>query len=339
MSVTRIALLVASTAMAAAVAALPAGAVMPGANGRISIARFDADGSEQLWVANSDLSGATKLTSGPSSTVFSDWRPDGNRIVVDSDRTSTADEFHVDVFTMKPDGTDVVRLTDTGFNGEPAYSPDRSEIVFESDRGEVPAGEGIYVMDADGTDVRRLTTNVDGFDQSPELSPDGTAVVFDRQRFEHFDRGRARFDAGATSALFLVGADGTGLRRLTPWGVQANDADWAPDGARLVFQSENHHNGNNSDLYVLNADGSGLRQITHNPPTSSFGQGTTPTRELSTDPVWSPDGSTIMFVQVSGLGDATVRRLYTIHPDGSALTLVSASFTGVDQPDWGSNQG
>ena len=45
-----------------------------------------------------------------------------------------------------------------------------------------------------------------------------------------------------------------------------------------------------------------------------------------------------MFVQVSGIGDATVRRLYTIRPDGSGLTLVSGSFTGVDQPDWGSNQ-
>jgi TolB protein len=338
MNPTRIALLLASAATIAAVAALPAGAVMPGANGRITIARFDPNGFEQLWVANSDLSGATKLTSGLSSTVFSDWRPDGARIVVDSDRTSTADEFHVDVFTMKPDGTDVVRLTDVGFNGEPAYSPDGSEIVFESDRGIVPEGEGIYVMRADGTHLRRLTTNLDGFDQSPEFSPDGTTVVFDRQRFGHFGRGRARFDAGATSALFLVAADGTGLRQLTPWGVQANDADWSPDGTRLVFQSENHHNGNNSDLYVLNADGSGLTRITHNPPTSSFGKGTEPTRELSTDPVWSPDGSTIMFVQVSGLGDSTVRRLYTIRPDGSALTLVSASFTGVDQPDWGSNQ-
>jgi TolB protein len=337
MSRVRNALLPAAVLVGAAVAALPAGAVMPGANGRISIARFAPDGSEQLWVANSDLSNAVQLTSGPSSTIFSDWRPDGSRIVFDSDRTSTADEFHVDVFTMKPDGGDVVRLTDVGFNGEPAYSPDGGEIVFESDRGDVPDGEGIYVMDADGTNVRRLTTNLDGFDQSPEFSPDGATVVFDRQRFEHLG-GRARPDAGGTSALFVVKADGTGLRRLTPWGVQANDADWAPDGSRLVFQSENHHDGNNADLYVLNADGSGLTRITHNPPTSSFGRGTEPTRELSTDPVWSPDGSTIMFVQVSGIGDATVRRLYTIRPDGSGLTLVSGSFTGVDQPDWGSNQ-
>jgi Tol biopolymer transport system component len=339
MNPTRIALLLASAATFAAVAALPAGAVMPGANGRISIARFDPDGSEQLWVANSDLSGATKLTSGPSSTIFSDWRPDGARIVFDSDRRSTADEFHVDVYTMRPDGTDIVRLTDTGFNGEPAYSPDGSEIVFESDLGIVPEGEGIYVMRADGTHLRRLTTNLVGFDQSPEFSPDGTTVVFDRQRFEHLGRGKARDDAGGTSAIFRVGVDGSGLRQLTPWGVQANDADWAPDGTRLVFQSENHHNGNNSDLYLVNADGSGLTRITHNPSTSAFGKGTEPTRELSTDPVWSPDGSTIMFVQVSGLGEATVRRLYTIRPDGSALTLVSASFTGVDQPDWGSNQG
>jgi TolB protein len=332
-------LIVSLALLATAVAAVPAGAVMPGANGRISIARFDPDGSEQLWVADSDLSNALKLTSGPSSSVFSDWRPDGGRIVFDSDRASTETEFHVDVYTMKPDGTDVVRLTDAGFNGEPAYSPDGSEIVFESDRGDVPAGEGIYVMNADGAPVRRLTENVIGFDQSPEFSPDGTTVAFDRQRFEHGGRGRARGDAGGTSAIFVVRVDGTGLRQLTPWGVQANDADWAPDGTRLVFQSENHHNGNNADLYVVNADGSDLTRITHNPPTAAFGNGTEPTRELSTDPVWSPDASRIMFVQVSGLGAATVRRLYTIRPDGSDLTLVSGSFTGVDQPDWGSNHG
>jgi TolB protein len=339
MSTLRKAVVVALGLAAAAVAALPAGAVMPGANGRISLARFEPDGSEQLWVADSDLSNATQLTSGPSSTVFSDWRPDGRRIVFDSDRTSTEDEFHVDVFTMKPDGTDVVRLTTVGFNGEPAYSPDGGEIVFESDRGVVPEGEGIYVMDADGSDVRRLTENLVGFDQSPEFSRDGTLVAFDRQRFEHVERGRARGDAGGTSAIFVVNTDGTGLHQLTPWGVQANDVDWAPDGTRLVFQSENHHNGNNADLYIVNADGTGLTRITHNPPTAGFGNGTEPTRELSTDPVWSPDGSRIMFVQVSGLGAATVRRLYTIRPDGSDLTLVSGSFTGVDQPDWGSNQG
>jgi hypothetical protein len=51
------------------------------------------------------------------------------------------------------------------------------------------------------------------------------------------------------------------------------------------------------------------------------------------------DGSQIMFVQVSGLGDATVRRLYTTRPNGSDLRLMSDSFTGVDKPDWGSNHG
>ena len=115
--------------------------------------------------------------------------------------------------------------------------------------------------------------------------------------------------------------------------MQADDVDWAPDGSRLVFQSENHHQGNNADLYVVNADGSNLTRITHNPPTTKT------RRELSTDPVWAPDGSKIMFVQVSGLGDASVRHLYTINPDGSGLTLVSDTFLGEDQPDWGSNQG
>jgi TolB protein len=123
------------------------------------------------------------------------------------------------------------------------------------------------------------------------FDPDGSEQLWVADSYEHGGRGRARGDAGGTSAIFVVRVDGTGLRQLTPWGVQANDADWAPDGTRLVFQSENHHNGNNADLYVVNADGSDLTRITHNPPTAAFGDGTEPTRELSTDPAWSPDGS------------------------------------------------
>jgi Tol biopolymer transport system component len=334
----RSAALAAGSLAVAAAAALPAGAAMPGVNGRISLARFEPDGSEQLWVAKSDLTNAVKLTTGPSSSVFSDWRPDGQRIVLDSDRATTSEEdFHVDVYTMKPDGTDVVRLTDVGFNGEPAYSPDGSQIVFESDRGDFPAQEGIYLMKADGSDLRRVTTTPAGWiDAAPEVSPDGTRIAFERQAYRHIGRGKARDEAGATSVIYVVDADGSNLQRLTPWGVQADDVDWAPDGSKLVFQSENHHSGNNADLYVVDADGSNLTRITNNPPTSHFGNGTEAVRELATDPVWSPDGTKIMFVQVSGLVDATVRHLYTVNPDGTGLTLVSATVLGVDQPDWGS---
>ena len=78
---------------------------------------------------------------------------------------------------------------------------------------------------SDGGDLRRLTTGLDGV---PQYSPDGSQVVFQRTRAGVLPDG--------ADALFVVGADGTGANRITPWGAAFLGQAWSPDGRWIVFQ-------------------------------------------------------------------------------------------------------
>jgi Tol biopolymer transport system component len=106
--------------------------------------RFNPDiGDFQIFVANPDGSHLFQLTTVPSEV--SDWSPDGTRIAYDFFDGQT-----VQIATINPDGTGNVQLThqENVFPGEPAWSPDATVLAFDSDAGNHPAGEGIYIMDA-----------------------------------------------------------------------------------------------------------------------------------------------------------------------------------------------
>src|SRR3954452_478065 len=112
----------------AASVAGPASAVLPGPNGRIVFMRFDADNLGQIWVANPDMTHQVELTSGRNDGWFPSWSPDGTRIAFGSGRTDpdpTDDVQISDIFTMRPDGTDIRKVTDSvGDSEKPTWSPD-----------------------------------------------------------------------------------------------------------------------------------------------------------------------------------------------------------------------
>ena len=89
----------------------------------------------QIWVANSDLSGAKKLTSGRYDSGWAVWSPDGKRLAFDSSRTdhTPGDAHHVnDVFVMNADGSGVKKLTSSkGVSENPAWSPNGALIAFD----------------------------------------------------------------------------------------------------------------------------------------------------------------------------------------------------------------
>ena len=108
----------------------------------------------------------------------------------------------------------------------------------------------------------------------PAWSPDGRTIAFVRWR-------PGRPIGSIAEAIYVVKADGSGLRNLTPKPVGAYAAPaWSPDGRKLAFVSDRD---GNSEVYVMNADGSGQRSLTRNPA-------------YDADPAWSPDGRKIAFV-------------------------------------------
>ncbi len=118
---------------------------------------------------------------------------------------------------------------------------DGERIAFASNKGD---DIDIYVMNADGSDVRQVTDEPGG-DSFPAWSPEGTKIAFQRFRGETFD-------------IYLINADGSGLRQLTSDPATDRFPAWSPDGSRITFSSD--RNGQ-SDIYVMNTDGSGVARL------------------------------------------------------------------------------
>lgn len=325
-------------------AVAPVSANFPGTNGQIAFQRFDADGYWQIWVANPDLSHQRQITDGDFGSGFAAWSPDGSRIAFQSDRSDPdiTDGVEIqDVFTMRPDGSDVRKITDSlGFSGTPSYSPDGRWIVFAADRGNYPAAMGIYIVPSDGSaPPQRVTTLVapSFWQELPRFSPDGTRIVYDEGRggkfLSHQQDGRL---VAEQTALFTVRVDGTGLRQVTPWGLHAVDPDWSPDGKRLVFASQPTRIGDIGEVMVADADGGHLRTLTQDAGLVGIGSDKAFVYSESFNPVWSPDGRRILFVHASyTAADGFEMGLQTILPDGSGRAWVSSLRGEEHQPEWG----
>ena len=172
-------------------------------------------------------------------------------------------------------------------------------------------------MDADGTNVRRLTTLPEKaeFDHVPRFFLDGRRLVFARYISEEIP---------IESALFTVRVDGGGLKQLTPWGMGAGDADWSPDGTKIAFEAFPDAD-SFGDIFTIDADdGQQLTNLTDNE--RSVGG--------SSDPIWSADGKKILFVSNHFFSGEGGIGLATINPDGTGRHSNSSNPEEVHQPDW-----
>ena len=191
------------------------------------------------------------------------------------------DEFY-DIYEYELATRQYKKLTDArGYDAEGSWSPDGSLIAFASNRSayESPLSEEqqklfdldpawaneIYVMKADGSDVKRLTTSP-GYDGGPFFSPDGQRICW--RRFT---------ENGATAEIMTMNIDGTDQRQITQIGAMSWAPYYHPSGQYLIFTT-NKHGFANFELYMVDA------QAKHDPVRVTYTSG------FDGLPVFTPDG-------------------------------------------------
>jgi TolB protein len=143
------------------------------------------------------------------------------------------------------------QLTSASGDSAPAVSADGQMIAFSGDRDPAPSsGSHIYLMEADGSDVRELTSGP-AYDSDPSFSPDGRSIVFGWT----VGSGRSR--------IFSINIDGSDLQALTDGSSSASEPVFTPNGRRIVYVGNGDSDGrtDRSDIFAMAPDGAGQRVL------------------------------------------------------------------------------
>ena len=218
---------------------------------------------------------------------------------------------------MNADGTNQRVISgDVRTNGAtvPTWSPDGQHIAFSQGNG------GIFTMNADGSNIRRLTnsganpswsiSNQIAFNAAPGVQAASSSALQKKPR--------AILPPGtsAQSEIWTISSNGSGLRQLTQrsqteTGLASINPSWSPNGQTLVFNSV-PGSGVPAQLFLMNADGSNRRLLNN---------------LNGTDAVYSPDGNKIAYSGEAGLA--------VVNADGSnSTTLPTLDGLFVEDTDW-----
>jgi TolB protein len=235
-----------------------------------------------------------------------------------------------EIFVVHPDGTGLRQLTGNTetYESSPAWSPEGRLIAFiRSPRGpgelDSPPSEEIHVMDADGSNERRLTRN-SVEERTPRWLPDG------RIAFVSCPEWRAGTEQRPSCSLVAIRADGTGREVLAGLGAAAGLGDVSRDGRRVLYveiEGQSHYQ--EFEIVEMNLDGTGRRELTDNDTGDSA-------------PAWSPDGSRIAFM--SNRAESApctthdcvgyTNELYVMDADGSDATRLTETPNEEAVPAW-----
>jgi Tol biopolymer transport system component len=217
-------------------------------NGQDIVFTSNRAGNNDIFIVDSAGGDPENLTEIPLK-AFNDgwarWSPDGHQIVFHSNRTG-----NFELYAMNRDGSGLIQLTEyPGIDQFPEWSPNGQEIAFRRDND-------IYILDVASGETRRLT-NAPPLNQMPSWSPNGKQLAFMSSR------------AGYIS-VFVMNADGSDQRNLTPKDPGDLDGDWisrAPswstNGRHIYFMSSRPSTGLDMEIFVMNLDGIGPTRLTH----------------------------------------------------------------------------
>ena len=209
-----------------------------------------------------------------------------------------------EVFLIDADGRNPRNLTNHfAMDGNPTWSADGRQIAFvrriDKNRERFEIDMGVYVMNADGDNVHRLTPSSVRASE-PDWSPDGMKIVY-----------TAKTPKGK-STIYVMDRDGAHAVKLT----QGVAPRWSPDGRQIVFVRFEGPVDQLSRIYVMHSDGSNIHAIGEKGIEDNF-------------PVWSPDGRQIAFTR-----GPWSQEIYVMNANGARIRNLTNHPADDSHPEW-----
>lgn len=283
-------------------------------------------------------------------------------IVFSANRTSDRINGKTQLYTMEPDGSNLIQLTDDNFSrGGPRWSPDGKTIAFQSNKGRTPDAFPLYLMDANRKNERLLAPQ----GSQAVWSPDGKQMAYSKDprcggvcgnwdtfilnladkterslnsspnyyesvsdwspdgRLLLIESNNPKDNPGEDWEIYTMEMDGNYVARLTDNDVWDVSPRWSPDGSMIVYSA---FDGKDWDIFIMDTDGSNKRNLSNDDYL------------FSSSPCWSPDGTKILYTVTDGTEqqqrDLDVINIYSINIDGTGLTKLTQRDFINQSPDW-----
>ncbi|HEY5771961.1 MAG TPA: hypothetical protein VIS75_05000 [Chitinophagaceae bacterium] len=268
--------------------------VLSNSGSKVAFTTYDNNFYYNLYIVDIDGQNQKFLSKGKQFCGSPAWSPDDSRLAFVKNDATVGGNY--DIYSIRSDGTNEIRLTNQNDNFSPQYFPDNNSMIFSSSTN---TGTGIYKMRIDGSNKQLLTPPNRSFGD-PKISPGGDMIAITSNDWNG-------------SQIFVMNSDGSDLKQITftvsskyfdtgfPRAGNCNPV-WSPNSNKLAYVS--YENGS-PDIFIINSTGSGNTRLTE-----------TPLRDE--DPCWTKDGNYILFSSNRNLNVSA--EIYIMRSEGQFQT-------------------
>jgi Tol biopolymer transport system component len=286
--------------LAVNLAAVPAGAAWPGANGNVAFSRGGA-------IISQAPDGTEVRLAGGGATAAS-WSPDGTKVTYL--RYANVGPGWYDVFMMNADGSGKKNLTkDVSRYSNPSFSPDGTKVMFTEYDGNAMGNLRVHTIRTDGTGRKEFAPEVVGSMADGVWSPDGTRVAYVGGPTGSEPRLRVIRATGNPGTVVTLAAE-----------FAAASPDWHPTVARLVFTRLWSYENNRRSIHRINLNGSGLRKL------ADYGD-----NKGADEAAFAPDGTRVVFDKSDYMSGSKPQIWSMSAVDGSSKVRIDINGYG---PSW-----